>query len=69
MRSTASSSTTFFAEGRNVLRYLMVGGAAAAVDCVSKLGGLLPSKLAATGTVFFWNYIARRRFVFAGTRD
>lgn len=27
--------------------------------------GLLTSKLMATGTVFFWNYFARRRFVFA----
>ena len=139
-RSTASSSTTFFAEGRNILRYLLVGGTAAAVDiglfllfaghlglpylrvaaatfvaatlvnymlsvrfvfvsgvrfrkrwevalvfvvsglglainqailwlCVSRLGlDLLLSKLAATGAVFFWNYFARRRFVFAATR-
>lgn len=27
--------------------------------------GLLPAKVAATGVVFFWNYFARRRFVFA----
>jgi len=30
--------------------------------------GLLPAKLAATGTVFFWNYLARRLFVFGATR-
>jgi putative flippase GtrA len=37
--------------------------------CVERLGlNLLLSKLAATGIVFFWNYFARRRFVFAKTR-
>ena len=30
--------------------------------------GLLASKLAATGAVFFWNYYARRRFVFGAPR-
>lgn len=30
---------------------------------------LLVAKLAATGVVFFWNYIARRVFVFGATRD
>ena len=30
--------------------------------------GLLYSKLAATGTVFFWNYLARRAFIFAAPR-
>jgi putative flippase GtrA len=31
--------------------------------------GLLSSKLVATGTVFFWNYLARRLFIFRpGTR-
>jgi putative flippase GtrA len=139
--STASSSTTFFAERKHVLRYLGVGAAAAAVDiglfwifarelglpylrvaiatfvaatlvnyvlsvrfvfvsgvrfrrrwelalvflvsglglavnnamlwiCVERLAlDLLLAKIAATGTVFFWNYFARRQFVFAGTRD
>jgi putative flippase GtrA len=28
---------------------------------------LLPAKVAATGAVFFWNYFARRRFVFGAT--
>ena len=136
MRSTASSSTTFFAEGRALARYLLVGGTAAAVDIslfmlfagwlgfpylrvaactfvvatlvnyvlsvrfvfvsgqrfsrrwevvlvylVSGMGlainaavlwagveiagfALLPAKLVATGTVFVWNYVARRVFVF-----
>jgi putative flippase GtrA len=27
--------------------------------------GLLPAKVSATGAVFFWNYFARRRYVFA----
>ena len=30
--------------------------------------GLLAAKLAATGTVFFWNYLARRFFVFGAAR-
>ena len=30
---------------------------------------LLLAKLAATGVVFFWNYIARRLFVFGAMRD
>lgn len=136
MPSTASSSTTSFAEARLLGRYFLVGGAAACVDIglfllfakglglpylrvaaatfviatlvnyilsvrfvfrsgqrfgrrweialvylVSGVGlalnqailfacvewvhlGLLLSKLAATGTVFFWNYLARRFFVF-----
>lgn len=140
MRSTASSSTTFFAEGRALARYLLVGGTAAVVDIglfmlfagalgfpylrvaactfviatlvnyvlsvryvfvsgqrfsrrwelaliylVSALGlainaavlwlaveragvALLPAKLAATGTVFVWNYLARRLFVFGAMR-
>ncbi len=29
---------------------------------------LLPAKLAATGLVFFWNYFARRHFVFGAAR-
>ena len=29
---------------------------------------LLPAKLVATGTVFFWNYLARRLFVFGAPR-
>ncbi len=140
MRSTASSSTTFFAELRRIGRYFVVGGLAACVDiglfmlfaqhyglpylrvaaatfvaatlvnyllsvrfvfvsgvkyrrrweialvfAVSAVGlalnqailalaveaarmGLLPAKLAATGVVFFWNYFARRRFVFAAAK-
>ena len=140
MRSTASSSTTFSAEGRGFARYFVVGGVSACVDiglfmlfakvlglpylrvavgtfilatlvnyllsvrfvflsgrrftkrweialvyAVSAIGlvlnaailwlgvelvhlGLLPAKLAATGTVFFWNYLARRLFVFGATR-
>ena len=140
MRSGASSSTTFFAEGRSLARYFAVGGAAACVDiglfmlfagalglpylrvaaatfvlatlvnyllsvrfmfvsgqrfrrrwelalvyAVSAVGlalnaailwvavevaglGLLAAKLTATGMVFFWNYIARRRFVFGAPR-
>ena len=140
MRSTASSSTTFFAELRRIARYFVVGGVAACVDiglfvlfaqhyglpylrvaamtfviatlvnyalsvrfvfvsgvrfrrrweialvfAVSAIGlalnqailalaveaarmGLLPAKLAATGVVFFWNYFARRRFVFAAAQ-
>ena len=140
MRSTASSSTIFSAEGRGLARYFVVGGVAACVDiglfmlfakvlglpylrvavgtfilatlvnyllsvrfvflsgrrftkrweialvyAVSAIGlvlnaailwlgvelghlGLLPAKLAATGTVFFWNYLARRLFVFGATR-
>lgn len=139
--STASSSTTFFAERRNIARYFGVGAAAAGVDiglfllfaqhfglpylrvaaasfvvatlvnyflsvgfvfvsglrfrahwelalvflvsglglainqavlwlCVEQVAmSLFLSKVAATGTVFFWNYFARRRFVFAATRD
>lgn len=31
--------------------------------------GLLPAKLIATGTVFFWNYFARRVFVFGAVRS
>jgi putative flippase GtrA len=30
--------------------------------------GLLPAKVLATGTVFFWNYFARRRYVFAAPK-
>jgi putative flippase GtrA len=30
--------------------------------------GLLAAKVAATGTVFFWNYLARRFFVFGAAR-
>ena len=30
--------------------------------------GLFAAKLAATGTVFFWNYLARRYFVFGAAR-
>ena len=38
--------------------------------CMERLGvALLPAKVAATGTVFFWNYFARRSFVFARARD
>ena len=38
--------------------------------CV-ELGGfpLLFAKLTATGVVFFWNYLARRRFVFGAMHD
>lgn len=140
MRSTASSSTTSFAEARNIARYFAVGGVAAAVDiglflffaqylgmpylrvapftfvaatlvnyllsvrfvfvsgvrfrrgvevllvfavsavglgvnqaillaCVEWLGfALLVAKVCATGTVFFWNYGARRLFVFGRVR-
>ena len=140
-RSTASSSTTSFADLKSVSRYFVVGGIATVVDvglfmlfaqqmglpylrvaagtfvlatlvnyflsvrfvfvsglrfrahwevalvfvvsgfglainqailwlCVEKAAAnLLLSKVAATGTVFFWNYFARRRFVFAATRD
>ena len=140
MRSTASSSTTFFAEARRIARYFVVGGVAACVDiglfmlfaqqlglpylrvsaatfvvatlvnywlsirfvfvsgarfrrrwevalvfavsavglalnqailaaCVESLKlALLPSKLVATGTVFFWNYFARRILVFGAVR-
>ncbi|HUP98181.1 MAG TPA: GtrA family protein [Usitatibacter sp.] len=36
---------------------------------VERLGSaLLAAKLAATGVVFFWNYFARRMFVFGATR-
>ena len=138
--STASSSTTSFAEARLLGRYFLVGGAAACVDIglflafakglglpylrvaaasfviatlvnyvlsvrfvfrsgqrfgrrweialvylVSGVGlainqailfmcvewmhlGLLLAKLAATGTVFSWNYLARRFFVFGSGR-
>jgi putative flippase GtrA len=31
--------------------------------------GLLYAKLTATGIVFFWNYLARRLFVFGAMRD
>jgi len=31
--------------------------------------GLLFAKLTATGTVFLWNYLARRAFVFGAMRD
>lgn len=140
MPSTASSSTTFFAEARRLARYFVVGGVAAVVDiglfllfaqylefpylrvaagtfvvatlvnyalsvryvfvsgkrfgrrweialvflvsavglainqailagCVEYLRlPLLASKLVATGTVFFWNYLARRYFVFGAVR-
>lgn len=138
--AASPSGNGFFAEGRNIVRYLAVGGTAAAVDlvlflafaqylglpylrvaaatfvvstlvnyflsvrivfvsgvrfrprwevalvflvsgfglginqlilwlCVEKAAlDLLVSKVTATGSVFFWNYFARRRFVFAGTR-
>ena len=139
-RSTASSSTTSFAELKSVSRYFVVGGIAAAVDiglfmllaqglglpylrvaaatfvlatlvnyvlsvrfvfvsglrfrrrweialvfavsavglgvnqailwaCV-ELGGfaLLAAKLAATATVFCWNYLGRRHLVFGATK-
>jgi putative flippase GtrA len=140
VRSTASSSTTFFAEARRIARYFVVGGVAACVDiglfmlfakgmglpylrvsaatfvaatlvnywlsirfvfvsgqrfrrrwevalvfavsavglalnqailalAVERLGtGLLAAKLLATGTVFFWNYLARRLLVFGAVR-
>ena len=140
MPSTASSSTTFFAELRRIGRYFVVGGVAACVDIglfllfaqhyglpylrvaaatfvlatlvnyflsvrfvfvsgvrfrrrweialvfgVSAVGlalnqailalavevarmGLLPAKVLATGAVFFWNYFARRRYVFAAAK-
>ena len=140
MPSTASSSTTFFAEARRIARYFVVGGVSAVVDislfmlfakglglpylrvsaatfvvatlvnywlsvrfvfvsgarfrrrwevalvfavsgvglvlnlailalAVERLGaGLLASKLLATGTVFFWNYFARRLLVFGAVR-
>lgn len=140
MPSTASSSTTFFAEARRIARYFVVGGVAACVDiglfmvfaqglglpylrvsaatfvvatlvnyglsirfvfvsgqrfgrrwevalvfavsavglalnqailalAVERLGaGLLSAKLLATGTVFFWNYLARRLLVFGAVR-
>jgi putative flippase GtrA len=29
---------------------------------------LLAGKVSATGIVFFWNYLARRHFIFGGTR-
>ena len=38
---------------------------AAGVEVLSL--ALLPSKLLATGVVFFWNYFARRVFVFGAT--
>ena len=140
MPSTASSSTTFFAEAKRIARYFVVGGVAACVDiglfllfaqslglpylrvsaatfvvatlvnyllsihfvfvsgqrfrrryevalvflvsgiglvlnqailafCVESLRfSLLVSKLCATGIVFFWNYFARRVFVFGAVR-
>jgi putative flippase GtrA len=140
VRSTAFSSTTFFAEFRRIARYFVVGGVAACVDiglfmlfaqyfglpylrvsaasfvvatlvnyllsirfvfvsgqrfrrrwevalvflvsgiglalnqailavCVESLKlSLLFSKLGATGVVFFWNYFARRVFVFGAAR-
>jgi putative flippase GtrA len=140
VRSTASSSTTFFAELKRIARYFAVGGVAACVDiglfllfaqhfglpylrvaaatfvvatlvnywlsirfvfvsgarfrkrwevalvfavsavglglnqgilalAVERLGaGLLAAKLLATGAVFFWNYFARRVFVFGAVR-
>ena len=140
MRSTAFSSTTFFAEARRIARYLVVGGVAAIVDIslfmlfakglglpylrvsaatfvlativnywlsirlvfvsgarfrrrwevalvfavstiglvlnqlilalsVERLGtGLFAAKILATGCVFFWNYFARRVFVFGAVR-
>ena len=38
--------------------------------CVEGAGfDLLPAKLTATGTVFFWNYLARRLFIFGAPRD
>jgi putative flippase GtrA len=38
--------------------------------CVESLRmGLLLAKLSATGAVFFWNYFARRVFVFGAVRD
>ena len=140
MPSTASSSTTFFAEARRIARYFVVGGVSAIVDislfmlfakglglpylrvsaatfvvatlvnywlsvrfvfvsgarfrrrwevalvfavsgvglvlnlvilalAVERLGAdLLVAKLLATGTVFFWNYFARRLLVFGAAR-
>ena len=70
-RSTASSSTTFFAEGRNILRYLLVGGTAAAVDIglfllfAGHLG--LPYLRVAAATFVaatLVNYLLSVRFVF-----
>lgn len=141
MRSTASSSTTSFADPKSIARYFVVGGVATCVDiglfllfaqhfglpylkvaagtfviatlvnyflsvrfvfvsgiryrrrweialvfvvsgvglalnqtilslCVERAQfSLLAGKLTATGTVFFWNYFARRLIVFGATHD
>ena len=64
MPSTASSSTTFFAELRRIGRYFVVGGVAACMDIglfmLFAQRGEVPAALG--------DYFARRRYVFADAK-
>ena len=71
VRSIASSSTTFFAEGRRVARYFVVGGLSAAVDIglfmlFAKVLALpyLPVSVATFLVATLINYALSIRFVF-----
>ena len=65
-----------FGKGWEVVLVFVVSAVGLAINqmilaaCV-ELGGfnLLAAKLTATGVVFFWNYLARRFFVFGATHD
>lgn len=64
-----------FARRWEIVMVYLVSGVGLALNqailflCVEMVQlGLLLSKLMATGTVFFWNYLARRFFVFGSGR-
>ena len=65
-----------FARRWEVVLVFLVSGVGLAINqmilaaCVELGGfGLLFAKLTATGVVFFWNYLARRLFVFGAMHD
>jgi putative flippase GtrA len=71
VRSTASSSTTWFAEAKRAARYLLVGAAAACVDVslfllLAQAAGVPYLRAAATSFVIatLVNYFLSVRFVF-----
>lgn len=75
MRSTASSSTTFSAERRGIVRYFLVGGAAACVDIglftlfARQLGwAYQPVAAASFVAATFVNYALSVRYVFESGR-
>jgi putative flippase GtrA len=64
-----------YGQKHEILLVFLVSGAGLALNalilwlCVELLGfDLLPAKLAATGTLFFWNFLARRLLVFGAIR-